>query len=131
MTEKLNVLAPKFTSSLALIQDSVNTYQENLSLEIKQAQQRDERRVLSVTIGAVVLGLVIAWIIIRSIVRPIQKIATSLESDSQLTLTAARQVASVSESIASGASTQAASLEESSASLHELTSMTQQNSQGA
>jgi methyl-accepting chemotaxis protein len=131
VTEKLNVLAPKFTSSLALIQDSVNTYQENLSLEIKQAQQRDERRVLSVTIGAVVLGLVIAWIIIRSIVRPIQKIATSLESDSQLTLTAARQVASVSESIASGASTQAASLEESSASLHELTSMTQQNSQGA
>ena len=44
---------------------------------------------------------------------------------------AALQVAEVSTAMSDGASRQAASLEESSASLHEMASMTQRNSEGA
>ena len=71
------------------------------------------------------------WLIIRSITRPIAKIADFLVTESSNTHGAASTVAEVSQSMADGASRQAASLEESSASLHEMASMTQRNTESA
>lgn len=128
---QLHALAPQFTASLDKVQDSVSGQQAALETTIHAERARNERRVFIATTVGIALGLVVAWFIIRSISRPISFIADLLARESEATLAATQTVADVSQSLAGGASRQAASLEESSASLHEITSMTQQNSAGA
>lgn len=129
--QKLFVLAPRFTASLIKVQESVASLQDTLEQSIHRQRARNENLVTLGTAGGVLLGLLAAWFIIRSISRPIRGIAGLLSREAQATFDATLSVADVSQSLADGASRQAASLEESSASLHELTSMTQQNSEGA
>lgn len=79
----------------------------------------------------VVGGGFLAWIIARSITRPIGRIVQTLNSGAELTASASSQVSSASQSLAQGASEQAASLEETSASLEEISSMTRKNAESA
>lgn len=81
--------------------------------------------------AAVVLGIVIALFITRSITRPIQHVVAGLGDASHQVASASAQVTSSSQSLAEGTSQQAASLEETSASLEEITSMTKQNADNA
>jgi methyl-accepting chemotaxis protein len=113
------------------LRQSVTQFQSQLGQTGRTEQTRSETIVLGCTIGAGVLGLVVAWLIIRGITRPILKIAKQLAVESAQTHGAALQVSSASQSMADGASRQAASLEESSASLHEMASMTSRNSESA
>lgn len=127
----LNQIAPKFTATLGRVRVSVTNFQGELAQRTKAEQSRNELLVLSSTLGCAILGIVAAWLIIRSITRPIAKIADFLVTESSNTHSAALTVAEVSQSMADGASRQAASLEESSASLHEMASMTQRNTESA
>ena len=129
--KQLNQIAPKFTATLGRVRESVTTFQGELAQKTKAEQSRNELLVLSSTLGCAILGLISAWLIIRSITRPIAKIADFLVTESSNTHGAASTVAEVSQSMADGASRQAASLEESSASLHEMASMTQRNTESA
>ena len=129
--KQLNQIAPKFTASLGRVRESVTTFQGELAQRTKTEQSRNELLVLTSTLGCAILGIVSAWLIIRSITRPIAKIADFLVTESTNTHGAAATVAEVSQSMADGASRQAASLEESSASLHEMASMTQRNTESA
>ncbi len=80
---------------------------------------------------SLLLGVVLAWFITRSITRPINRIIASLtEGTTQLT-SASGQVSSASQSLAQGSSEQAASLEETTASMEEMSSMTNQNADNA
>lgn len=129
--KQLNQIAPKFTATLGRVRVSVTNFQGELAQRTKVEQSRNEVLVLSSTLGCAILGIVAAWLIIRSITRPIAKIADFLVTESSNTHSAALTVAEVSQSMADGASRQAASLEESSASLHEMASMTQRNTESA
>lgn len=129
--KQLNQIAPKFTASLARVRESVISFQGELAQRSMSEQSRNEYLVLCSTLGCALLGLASAWLIIRSITRPIAKIADFLVTESSNTHGAASTVAEVSQSMADGASRQAASLEESSASLHEMASMTQRNTESA
>ena len=129
--KQLNQIAPKFTATLGRVRVSVTNFQGELAQRTKAEQSRNEVLVLSSTLGCAILGIVAAWLIIRSITRPIAKIADFLVTESSNTHSAALTVAEVSQSMADGASRQAASLEESSASLHEMASMTQRNTESA
>ncbi len=80
---------------------------------------------------ALVVGALCAWLITRSITRPIRRVADQLSAGAAQTATAATQVSSASQSLAGGASEQAASLEETSSSLEEMASMTKRNSENA
>ena len=131
LRDELEVIAPQFTAALGRLRESVTRFQTQLGQNGRSEQTRSEAIVLSCTIGAGVLGLVVAWLIIRGITRPILKIAKQLAVESTQTHSAALQVSSASQSMADGASRQAASLEESSASLHEMASMTSRNSESA
>jgi len=87
-----------------------------------------------VTIGtaiALVVGIVMAFLITRSIGGLVSRIAGSLGEGSEQVTSAAGQVSSSSQSLAEGASEQAASLEETSASLEEMASMTKRNAESA
>jgi methyl-accepting chemotaxis protein len=131
LRDELDVIAPQFTAALVRLRQSVTQFQSQLGQTGRTEQTRSETIVLGCTIGAGVLGLVVAWLIIRGITRPILKIAKQLAVESAQTHGAALQVSSASQSMADGASRQAASLEESSASLHEMASMTSRNSESA
>ena len=79
------------------------------------------------TLIGLVAGLLLAWIITRSITKPIKAVADTLSTGSEQVVSAAGQVGASSQSLAEGASEQAASIEETSASLEEMSSMTKRN----
>jgi methyl-accepting chemotaxis protein len=87
--------------------------------------------ILCVSLAALVLGVVVAGVIIRSTNKVLQAVSSTLGSGADQTAAAANQVSSSSQSLAEGASEQAASLEETSASLEEISSMTKKNAESA
>jgi methyl-accepting chemotaxis protein len=80
---------------------------------------------------SMLLGVLLSWLISRSVNRRLQDLASGLRIGASQTSSASMQVASASQALAGGASEQASSLEETSASLEELSSMTRQNADTA
>ncbi len=79
----------------------------------------------------VITGIVLAAVITRSIVKPINRIVAGLTDGADQVASASGQVSSASQSLAEGATEQAAGLEETSSSLEEMSSMTKQNADNA
>jgi len=86
---------------------------------------------LSVGLAVLLLGVVLAVVITRSIVKPINRIISGLNEGAEQVTDAAAQVASASQQLAGGASEQAASLEETSSALQEVSAMTRTNAGNA
>ncbi|MCP4613100.1 MAG: hypothetical protein GY845_30775 [Planctomycetes bacterium] len=80
---------------------------------------------------ALALGIVLAWLITRSITKPVNRIIDNITEGSDQVFSAAGQVSSASQSLAEGSTEQAAGLEETSSSLEEMASMTRQNADNA
>ena len=75
----------------------------------------------------VLVGVGIAVLIGRWIIRPLKRIIDGLTEASNQVACAAEEVSAASQSLAEGSSQQAASVEETSSSLEEISSMTKQN----
>jgi methyl-accepting chemotaxis protein len=90
-------------------------------------------RLLMLIIGgiAVLLAGFIAFLITRSITKPLTEISQGITEGSNQIASAAGEVSSASQSLAEGASEQAAGLEETSSSMEEMSSMTRQNADNA
>ena len=88
------------------------------------------RNAIALVVSLLVLGLA-AWVLGRSIARPVQAGLQTLRQVGDQAFGAAAQINDASQSLAEGASEQAASLEETSASLEEMSSMTKLNAQHA
>jgi methyl-accepting chemotaxis protein len=128
---ELNHIAPQFTEALATVRRSVLDLQGELEQRMSTEQGRTEQLVMWGTLGGCILGLGIAFFVARGITRPIGAVANRLAQESNRTNSAALQVSQVSQSMADGASQQAAAIEESSSALHEMASMTSRNSENA
>ena len=87
----------------------------------------------TITFGVILtlLMVAVAYLLARSIVRPIKGIAEQLFAGSEQTANASGEIASSSQRLAEGASEQASSLEETSSSLEELSAQTKQNADNA
>ncbi|MFZ5771611.1 MAG: methyl-accepting chemotaxis protein [Thermodesulfobacteriota bacterium] len=85
----------------------------------------------ALTLVCVVVIVLVALFITRSISKPIHQITNSLNSNANHVFTASLEVAQSSHTLAEGASQQAAALEETSSSLEEMSSLTQQNANNA
>ncbi len=129
--EDLERLAPLFTKEITDVRTSLRELQDSLDDDIRQAQERNELLVLSLSVGGIVLGIVFAFVIVRSVTRPIAAITTRLTGGAEHTASASGQVTSASQTMAEGSSRQAAALEESSASLEEMAGMTRKNAENA
>ena len=79
--------------------------------------------------AAILLGIIVAILLVRSITGPIKAVIQGLTGGSTQVTAASEQVASSSQQMAQGASEQASSLEETSASLTQMASMTRQNAE--
>jgi methyl-accepting chemotaxis protein len=84
-----------------------------------------------ISILAIIGGILGAFFITRSIVRPISRTIEGMDKGAEQVASASGQVSSSSQSLAEGASEQAASIEETSSSLEEMSSMTKQNAENA
>ncbi|MEO6006163.1 MAG: methyl-accepting chemotaxis protein [Opitutus sp.] len=131
LAERINKVAPEFTATVARVKTSVHTFQSELESRTSAEQRRNELVVLTITSIGVAIGAVVAWLITRGVTRRITEVAARLATESDKTGAAAVQVSQASHSMANGASQQAASLEETSSSLHEMASMTTRNSENA
>lgn len=85
----------------------------------------------TVAVSAILIGVFLAFIITRSITRPINRIIEALGEGTDQVATASSQVSTSSQQLAEGSSEQAASIEETSSSLEEMSSMTKQNADNA
>ncbi|MCP4123621.1 MAG: methyl-accepting chemotaxis protein, partial [Bacteroidetes bacterium] len=85
--------------------------------------------IMSVVSAAAIFG--IAWLIARSISKPINVITHGMSEGANQVASASSQVSSSSQSMAEGASQQAASIEETSSSMEEMSSMTKKNAENA
>jgi methyl-accepting chemotaxis protein len=82
-------------------------------------------------IAALVIGILAAFFITRSITKPVNLIIDGLNEGSSQVASASGQVSAASQSMAEGASQQAASIEETSSSMEEMASMTKNNAENA
>lgn len=83
------------------------------------------------SLATIAIGTIVAVWLARSMVRQVTALAKKLGVGSNSTVDAANDILGSSQRVAVGASQQAASLQETSAALEELTSMTQRNSSNA
>jgi methyl-accepting chemotaxis protein len=131
IAERINKLAPEFTAALVKVKGAVHDFQNDLEQRSRTEQGRNELVVTAVTIVGLALGAVFAWMITRGITRGVTNVAGRLATESEKVNGSAAQVAQASSAMAEGATQQAASLEETSSSLHEMASMTTRNSENA
>ena len=120
------------------MREYLNQLQEINLKQAEQAHQEAEAtRTLATTVQAisvalgVFLGIVLAWLISRSIINPVNRVIEGLSSGSAQVTQASDQVSTASQRLAEGSSQQAAAVEETSSSLEEMSSMTKQNADNA
>jgi methyl-accepting chemotaxis protein len=113
------------------LMDEFTAEQDHAGPIINREMQEAQAAIVCIAVGAMVLGVFLAWLISGSIVAPLRDMAQALGSSADQTSSAASQVAAASQTLAEGASEQAASLEETSSSLEELSSMTKRNAENA
>jgi methyl-accepting chemotaxis protein len=101
------------------------------AVHLEQLLSSSSRIQLAGAILGLLAGLVISLLITRSIIRPLGRIIQGLEEGADNVTQASQQGSVSSQSLAEGASEQAASIEETSSSLEEMSSMTKKNAENA
>lgn len=113
------------------LQDKANGLRQVQKEEMDSIMASSNTLMITLAIGGVISGILLAFFITRSIVKPISKVIEGLASGAEQVSAASGQVSSSSQQLAEGSSEAASSLEEISSSLEEMTSMTKQNSANA
>ncbi|MEN6308720.1 MAG: methyl-accepting chemotaxis protein [Anaerohalosphaeraceae bacterium] len=113
------------------IVNNINELSESIGKHLDAVSARTTGLLLSLVAGGIVIGVVLALVITRSIVKPVNHIINGLTAGAEQVASAAGQVSAASQSLAQGATEQAAGLEETSSSLEEMSSMTKQNADNA
>ncbi len=98
---------------------------------IDAAVHRGRSGVLYGLLAAVAAGTAMAFLITRSVTKPIRRIIVNLNDGAAQVAEVSRQVSSASQSLAEGASEQASSLEETASALEQMAAMTRTNAESA
>jgi methyl-accepting chemotaxis protein len=89
------------------------------------------RQIMVLSLGALALGLIITFSMVKGITKALKGITQNLEEAAEQVAGASSQVASSSQSLAQGASQQAASLEETASSMDLIAATVKQNTDNA
>lgn len=113
----------------------MNVLQDELTAETVAAGAKAYAVAKTLMIGgsafAVVVGALLAFFLTRGITKPVTRVIEGLAEGAAQVSSASSMVAASCQSLAEGASEQAASIEETSSSLEEMASMTRQNADNA
>jgi len=126
-------IAPSLRRVQTLLGELRTEASENILTDkaMLDAAMSTKRNVALISVVAIVAGLVLALLIAKGIVRVLSRISDDLDQGAAQVADASGQISSASQSLAEGAFRQAASLEETSSSLEEMSSMTRMNAQNA
>ncbi|MDX2111958.1 MAG: methyl-accepting chemotaxis protein [Verrucomicrobiota bacterium] len=125
------------TAGLQVLGEAKDTATTSLDVTVQYAEAmgHSSRNAYSMIqigmLALIVLGTLTTWKITTSTTRPIREIATTLTLGADHTTQAAAEVSNSSQSLAEGANNQAASLQETSASLERMAGMTRLNTENA
>ena len=111
--------------------DNVEEYKALLKDEVNNAEVKQLSFKIGIVVVSSILALMFSIIITRSIIVPLKKSTTAMETIASQVRGASNQVSNASQNLAEGATEQAAGLEETSSSLEEMSSMTKQNADNA
>src|SRR5215471_3139210 len=121
------------TRSRAATDDLVGREQEALQMDLEAAKARTSSvRVL--VFSGVLIALVVALVVVRSVVAAIQSLrkqSQDLRQGTEHVVAAASQVATSAQGLSEQSTHQAASLQQTSASMEEMASMTRKNAENA
>lgn len=124
--------------ALSIVEENVEKLVSSLGSEATEAVEsyqatssRVRATILAISIGAATLGLLLGFLIARSITKNLTVISEELGNSADQVAAASSQVSSTSQQLAEGASEQAAALEETSSSMEEMASMTRANADNA
>ena len=121
----------KLRLAAADIVETIDRLTTALNEEMNSMMARSNALMAGMAVGAVIIGVLLAIFITRSIVKPINRIIAGLNEGADQVNDAAGQVSSASQQLAEGASEQASSLEETSSALEEMAAMTRTNASNA
>lgn len=124
-------LRDEFANGLQNLRLSAEKIQQHLHDEVGDTTSGAKLGVGVVSAAGLVFLLGLSWVIVTSTTRRIHGVATTLYNSAAETREAAMQISGGSDVLAQGASRQAASLEETSASLEEMAGMTRSNAANA
>jgi len=125
---------PKLLEVQAILSQIVNHTEErvNTANETLISTAKSAKVAVSIfSVSAILIGIILALLISRGIIRALNIVIDNLANGSQQVSAAANQVSSTSQELAEGSGEQASSIEEVSSSLEEMTSMTRQNADNA
>jgi methyl-accepting chemotaxis protein len=115
--------------------DNVVTLVNEVNQEATRTADKDlnsAQRNITITIGfGFIIGALFTILITRSVTLPIKRVVLGLNQGAEHLFNASMQLSSDSNLLAENASSQAAALEETTASLVEMSSMTSQNAENA
>ena len=123
--------AAKFDKAISDLKAYEMTLSKNYVVDAKESAGFTNLLIFSLAIGVLVFGLVVGGIFSNAISKTLRETATNIMSLSEKTSTASDEMHSASVKLSEGASNSAASVEETVASLEELSSMVKLNSDHA
>ena len=131
LSEKRGLTGQAVIEACKTTADAGMTATEKIALGAESSLSNASTTMIIGLIIALVIGVIAAFFIIRSITGPVNRIIAGLNEGSAQVASASGQVSSSSQSMAEGASQQAASIEETSSSMEEMSSMTKKNAENA
>ncbi len=138
MQQANQVFSTKTKPALAKVQEILGNIRETVRTEVitrnaATVATGERTKVVTLFTGAVamVAGVLLAWLIARSIVRALQRVIAQLNDGADQVSDAAGQLSSASQQLAEGASEQASSLEETSSALEQMAAMTRTNAENS
>lgn len=129
--ERRTVMINKVLGTVADLNNTGNDLTSEATASVNNAVNSVVISLIVGLLAAYLVGVATSYIIIRSITLPVGALIDLLSEESQGVEQAANELTATSNSLAQGATGNAASLEETSAALEELSSMTQRNSETA
>jgi len=130
-TNEIDKVTPLFAQKVADIRQALSDAQGSLDVGLRAAQKRTEITLTAISVTSIFMGIACSLFITHSVNRPIKQVVMRLADDAAKTASSAIQVSAASQSMADGSARQAAALEESSASLEEVSGMTRSNAANA
>jgi methyl-accepting chemotaxis protein len=124
---QLDPASVRYLSNLEALVNFIKTNADASTHGIQSAVSSSQVGILIGLALAVLVGMGLSYFISRSTSLLLSRVATTLNDGSNQVASAAAQVSGNSQSLAEGASEQAASMEETGSSLEEMSSMTKRN----
>ncbi len=128
----------ELNSTASDINQDLNTLIEKADIEMKAALQDSitnkksgQTFLLGITVASILIATILGFFISRAVSLPILDSVKGLRSGAGMVTSSAAEVSSSSQTLADGASEQAAAIEQTTASMEEMSAMTKQNADNA